>query len=292
MKKLFYHLFFVALSGVTILSFQACGGNQTEALQSQVDSLTATIEQQNQDLEFYQSCLFLVSDGLDSIAKADNNLIAVASSKEKTITRESIRQDLDAYASLLTRQRERISQLERQMGEGGKDRERMQGIINLLNKQIEEKDATIQQLQKKIETKDFNINLLLDEINMLNAKVAAQKQEIQTKQQIIEVAQEMLNEAYYIVGSSKELKQAGVLQGKFLGKSKVNVDEIDASVFTKIDISKFHQLTIQSKKITIKSQHPSTSYRITTDKKSGITTLEILEEQDFWSISRFLIIQS
>jgi chromosome segregation ATPase len=292
MKKLFYYLFCVALSGVTILSFQACGGNQTEALQSQVDSLTATIEQQNQDLEFYQSCLFLVSDGLDSIAKADNNLIAVASSKEKTITRESIRQDLDAYASLLTRQRERISQLERQMGEGGKDRERMQGIINLLNKQIEEKDATIQQLQKKIETKDFNINLLLDEINHLNATVAAQKQEIQTKEKTIEVAQEMLNEAYYIVGSSKELKQAGVLQSKFLAKSKVNVDEIDASVFTKIDISKFHQLTIQSKKITIKSQHPSTSYRITTDKKSGITTLEILEEQDFWSISRFLIIQS
>jgi len=292
MKKLFYHLFCVALSGVTILSFQACGENQTEALQSQVDSLTATIEQQNQDLEFYQSCLFLVSDGLDSIAKADNNLIAVASSKEKTITRESIRQDLDAYASLLTRQRERINQLERQMSEGGKDRERMQGIINLLNKQIEEKDATIQHLQKKIETKDFNINLLLDEINHLNATVAAQKQELKSKEQIIEVAQEMLNEAYYIVGSSKELKQAGVLQGKFLAKSKVNVDEIDASVFTKIDISKFHQLTIQSKKITIKSQHPSTSYRITTDKKNGITTLEILEEQDFWSISRFLIIQS
>ena len=291
-KNYFCHTICAISACATVLLFQACGGNQTEALQSELDSLMTIVEQQNQDLEFYQSCLFLVSDGLDSIAKADNNLVAVASNKEKTVTRESIKQDLDAYASLLTRQRERINTLERQMTEGNKDRERMRGIINMLKQQVDEKDATIQKLQEKIETKDFNIALLLDEINLLNAKVAAQKQELKSKDEVIKVAQEMLNEAYYIIGSSKELKQAGVLQGNFLGKSKVNVDEIDASVFTKVDISKFQQLTIQSKKITIKSQHPSTSYRITTDKKSGITTLEILDEIDFWSISRFLIIQS
>ena len=291
MKKHFYLVLCVALSTMAVLSFQACKGDQTEALQSQVDSLTATIEQNNQELEFYQSCLFLVSDGLDSIARADKNLMAVASSREKTITRESIKQDLAAYADLLTRQRERINQLEAQMGEGGKERERMKGLIGILSKQIEEKDATIQKLQKKVETQDFNVALLQDEINGLYTKIATLKHENKSKDEAIKVAQEMLNEGYYIIGSSSELKKLGVLSSRFLGKSKVNVDQIDESIFTKIDTRDFLQLTIPSKKVTIKSQHPSTSYKLTTDKKSGTTTLDIVDELDFWSVTRFLIIQ-
>ena len=196
MKKHFYLVICVALSTMAVLSFQACKGDQTEALQSQVDSLTATIEQNNQELEFYQSCLFLVSDGLDSIARADKNLMTVASSREKTITRESIKQDLAAYADLLTRQRERINQLEAQMGEGGKERERMKGLISILSKQIEEKDATIQKLQKKVETQDFNVALLQDEINGLYTKIATLKHENKSKDEAIKVAQEMLSEGY------------------------------------------------------------------------------------------------
>ncbi len=291
MKKHFYLVICVALSTMAVLSFQACKGDQTEALQSQVDSLTATIEQNNQELEFYQSCLFLVSDGLDSIARADKNLMTVASSREKTITRESIKQDLAAYADLLTRQRERINQLEAQMGEGGKERERMKGLIGILSKQIEEKDATIQKLQKKVETQDFNVALLQDEINGLYTKIATLKHENKSQAEALTVAQEMLNEGYYIIGSSSELKKLGVLSSRFLGKSKVNVDQIDESIFTKIDTRDFLQLTIPSKKVTIKSQHPSTSYKLTTDKKSGTTTLDIVDELDFWSVTRFLIIQ-
>lgn len=291
MKKHFYLVLCVALSTMAVLSFQACKGDQTEALQSKVDSLTATIEQNNQELEFYQSCLFLVSDGLDSIARADKNLMTVASSREKTITRESIKQDLAAYADLLTRQRERINKLEAQMGEGGKERERMKGLISILSKQIEEKDATIQKLQKKVETQDFNVALLQDEINGLYTKIATLKHENKSKDEAIKVAQEMLNEGYYIIGSSSELKKLGVLSSRFLGKSKVNVDQIDESIFTKIDTRDFLQLTIPSKKVTIKSQHPSTSYKLTTDKKSGTTTLDIVDELDFWSVTRFLIIQ-
>ena len=291
MKNYFHFILNVAFWGTAILAFHACGGNQTEALQSQVDSLTTAIEQKDQDLEFYQSCLFLISDGLDSIAKADNNLMVVASNKEKTVTKESIKQNLDDYANLLTRQRERISELEQQMSKGGKERERMQGLINVLNKQIEEKDATIQKLQQKIETQDFNVSLLLEEVNQLHSRVATLKQEKKAQEETIKVAQEMLNERYYIVGTSSELKKAGVLSGRFLGKSKINVDEIDASIFTQVDSRNFTQLTIPSKKITIKSQHPSTSYKITNDKKAGTSTLEILDEVEFWNLTHYLIIQ-
>lgn len=291
MKKISSFIFSLVLLSAASLSFNACGGNQAEALQSQVDSLTATVEQQAQDLEFYQSCLTLVSDGLDSIAKADSNLMTVATNKEQTVTRESIKQDLDAYASLLTRQRERINQLESQMGEGGKDRERMQGLIDHLNQQIAEKDATIQKLQEKLETQEFNVALLQDEINHLYSKVASLKNEVRENKEKYRVANDLLYEGYYIVGTSSELKKAGVLSSRFLGKSKVDVDHMDASDFTKVDTRGFEKLTIDSKSITIKTQHPKNSYKVTPDKKAGITTLEILDRVEFWGLTRFLIIQ-
>ena len=146
-------------------------------------------------------------------------------------------------------------------------------------------------MQKKVETQDFNVALLQDEINGLYTKIATLKHENKSQAEALTVAQEMLNEAYYIIGSSSELKKLGVLSSRFLGKSKVNVDQIDESIFTKIDTRDFLQLTIPSKKVTIKSQHPSTSYKLTTDKKSGTTTLDIVDELDFWSVTRFLIIQ-
>lgn len=291
MKNIHHLILCAAFSGASALAFVSCGGSQTEAMQSQIDSLTNTIEQKNLDLEFYQNCLFLVSDGLDSIAKADSNLFVVTSSREKTVTRESIKQDLDAYASLLTRQRERINQLEQQISGGSKDRERMQRLFSLLNKQIEEKNATIQKLQEKVKTQGFNLSMLREEVSQLHTQNTALQQENESQAEAIQVAQEMLNEAYYIVGTSRELKDAGVLSSRFLGKSKINADQIDTSIFTKVDIRNFLQLTIQSKKITIKSQHPSTSYEITTDKQNGITTLRILDEEEFWSQARFLVIQ-
>ncbi len=292
MKKTFFLVAIAAKILVVVISLNACRGGEVKALQAQVDSLSATVVEQAEDLGFYQGCLTMMSSGLDSIAKADSNLVAVASNKENTITRESIKENLDAYAALLTRQRQQISKLQNDLENSTKERVQMQALIDLLNRKIEEKDATIQRLQESLEISDFNVEMLQDEVTRLYAANEELTNTVNAQRQTIAVAQRMLNEAYYIVGSSKELKEAGVLSSRFLAKSKVNPDEIDASLFKTIDIRRFKKLTIPSSKPTIKSQHPSDSYKIISDKGSNTSTLQILDEISFWSITRFLIIQN
>ena len=286
------HSFFIpaALFGAMI-AFNACSGDQSGALQSQVDSLTSVVEQQAQDLDYYQSCLTIVSEGLDSIAKADSSLISITSGNEGTVTRESVRENLQSYADLLTRQHQRIDDLEQKLGNSSAEVKRMSGLIAMLNKQIAEKEATIQSLREKVELSNFSISMLQGEVNRLSDANAQLTTTVSAQGEAIQAAQEMLNEAYYIVGTSKELKASGILSKKFLGKTKVDADNIDASLFTKIDIRNVTQITVDDKSVTIKSQHPSGSYQVVSDKKSNTSVIQILDEVAFWSLTRYLIIQ-
>lgn len=280
-----------ALVGAAVLSFTACQRGDQQALQSQVDSLTTTVERQEQDLAFYQDCISLFSEGMDSIAKADGNLMTIITNQEGTVTRESIKQELNTYANMLIRQRERIGALENQLTQANEQRSKLQTLLNHLNQQIAEKDATIQELQKKVEQKDFSLTMLQDEVTRLYAENEELSNKVQTQRKIINISQDKLHEAYYIIGTSKELKQAGVLSSKFLSKAKVDVDNIDVSIFKKVDIRKFKRLQIESDKITLKSEHPTNSYQIETDKETRTSTLVIEDEREFWRFTHFLIIQ-
>lgn len=280
------------IAGASFLSFVSCqDGSEKQALQSQIDSLTIQLDKQAQDLGFYQECITLFSEGMDSIAKIDSNLLTLTSNQEGTVTRESIKQDLDSYAGMLARQRERISTLEGKLGTANDELNKLKTLLDQLNMQIAVKDATIQDLQEKVEQKGFNIMMLQDELNRLYAENARLKDDNQTQRKTINIAQDMLNEAYYIVGTSKELKAAGVLTNKFLGKSKLDVNNLDASLFTEVDIRKFKKLNVEGGKITLKTDHKEGSYRIDYDKKSNTSTLYILDEIDFWNTTRYCIIQ-
>ncbi|MBO4801535.1 MAG: hypothetical protein J5545_06675 [Bacteroidaceae bacterium] len=287
MKKVSSLIVSVAVIGALF----SCQGGQTSDLQSQVDSLNLRVERQAQDLDFYHECLAIISGGLDSIAQADSSLIRLSYNRENTITKESIQENLNAYANMLVRQRERLDELEGKLNENHQEVVQLRGLINHLNQQIAEKDAYIQELQGKLEQKDSNISLLLDEVNRLSQANAHLTNTVNAKEESLQVATAKLNAGYYIVGTSKELKEAGILTPRFLAKSKMDVDNIDVNLFHQIDIRNFKKIAVDDSKITIKSQHPSDSYRIESDKKNDTSTLYILDVKEFWSLTRFLIIQ-
>lgn len=290
MKKVFLGLVaasLLAASGTVV----SCNG-EASALQSQVDSLSAKVEEQAQDIENYQNCLSLFSDGLDSIAAADNSLMVVTTNKEGRVTKETVKESLSAYADMLVRQRERIKELEGKLSGTGAEMSKMQSLLAYLNKQIEEKDATIKDLQARVESKDFDIASLQGELNRLYSVNTDLVNTVQSQEEALDAAQSLLNEAYYVVGTNKELKAAGVLSKKLLGGTKVKIDDIDTEVFTRIDIRSTTRIVVEgSKSITLHSAHPSSSYRIDVDKQSKTSVLNILDEVAFWKGTRYLIIE-
>lgn len=289
MKKITLSLT-LASTLMAAIGFMSCDGESKSSLKMQVDSLTTKLEEQAEDLSYYQDCLDIVSDGLDSIAAADSSLMMVTGNKEGTISKESIRENLAAYADMLARQHERIQNLENELSGNKRELSKMKQLLAYLNKQIAEKDATIKSLNEQLDQKNFDINKLKEEVGRLNVTNADLTNTVKQQDEAITVAQEMLNEAYYIVGTNKELKKQGVLSKKFLGKAQMNSD-VDVSAFKKIDIRQVTQIQVDSKNAKILSSHPSNSYSIRVDKANKSSVITILDEVAFWSLTRYLVIE-
>ena len=145
------HLFMAPLLiAGSMVALTSCSDGKTSSLQAQIDSLNSLVENQAQELDYSQSCLSLITESIDSLAMADSTIIRVTTNREGTMTKESIRQDLDGYKTVLQHQRERLGQLEQQLLSNGREMAKMANVISYLNKQIEAKDAQIQALQNQL----------------------------------------------------------------------------------------------------------------------------------------------
>jgi hypothetical protein len=124
----------------------------------------------------------------------------------------------------------------------------------------------------------------------LNVQVAEQEEDIKAKAEEIEQKTDQMNEAYVFIGNTKALKDAGLAEGGFLKKVKLNASNIDKGMFKKIDIRDTKSIQIPSKKAEVMTQMPEGSYKI---NKTGddSSVLEITDPVRFWSVSRYLVIR-
>lgn len=281
------------LSGITLFLFLSCRNNQTkltEVLQARVDSLLlvndSLAEQQKEISDFLE----IITESLDSIAEQENYIRAVSKGIEgKKMSRSEIKQSLSEFAQLLERQRNRIAQLEDSLANRGESFEKLGNIINYLNHQIDEKNRNISALQKELNQGKVQIKKLNETVEQLSLANDSLVNTIQQQEQALVVQSEVINEGYFLVGTQKELKEAGVITGGII-KKKLNISNLGNVGFTKVDISQFTRLEINSKKIKILTQMPQSSYTITST--GGQCILEIIDPPSFWSVSNYLVIQT
>ena len=73
-----------------------------------------------------------------------------------------------------------------------------------------------------------------------------------------------------------------------MGKSTKLKDDFNKEYFTKIDASQTSSINIGAKKAKVVTSHPSSSYKLIGDKK--VERIDILNAEDFWSNSKYLVI--
>jgi TolA-binding protein len=157
-------------------------------------------------------------------------------------------------------------------------------MVTRLTKDINDKNAQIEQLRDKLAKMNIQIELTQLKVDTLSNTVKNQNQQINNQTQTIAQQEAALNTAYYIIGNSKELKKNGVI-----GKGDKILPDFNKDLFTKIDIRKVNEIPILSKKARVLSNHPSTSYKLSGDKKT-IQALEILDYKSFWINVKYLVI--
>lgn len=275
-------LFFIACI------FAACG-NKVEG-NPEADSLRNVLNDKLSEMSEMDLFLEAVNASMDSVVNMDGNILRTIGESPLSC-KQQIRQNIENYKQILQRQRDRLAALEEKLKGSEANNAKMLKVISSLKQQLDEKDQAIVELTEELGKRNVDIKTLKTHVEKLNTQVAQLEEETKSQEQALVAQSDIMNEAYVFIGSKKELKAAGLLSGGSLfKKSKLDLSQVNASAFNKIDIRKTKTFTIPAKKAMVLTQMPSDSYSIS-DNGDGTSTLTVTDPRRFWSVSNYLVIR-
>lgn len=282
MKKIVYYV----IAATIVVMATSCNGGSNPT-KEQLDSLQTAYDQRNADYNELNEFLSVIATGLDSIALQEGQILTPGESP--SLNREQIKKNLDAYKQTLDTQRQRIDELEKKLKTGNANSAQMKTIIASLKQQLAQKDEEIAQLRKQVDDQNVDINSLKENVENLRQHNEMQAGLIVSQQETILSQDASLNTAYIKIATKKDLKEAGLLTGGFLKKTKVDFTKIDKSLFRAVDIREIEKIDIPAEKAKVMTPQPENSYRI--DKIGKNNVLSIINPEKFWGVSNFVIIE-
>ncbi len=265
-------------------------------LKAKNDSLLALGFQKDTTVMEFVRAFNEIQSNLDSI-KMKENIISQntkGGTEVQSSAREQITGDINSIYQLLEKNRAQVASLRKQLKGSGAKVAELEAMITNLEKSIAEKDAEIADLKDQLGKLNIKVADLGNQVTNLNANVDNLSAENKAKQQAIDEKTAALNTAYYVIGTTKDLKDKKVIDktGGFIGigRAKTITADFDKSNFTKADITTFTELPINKKKAVLLSNHPSGSYKLVATGKKSVEKLVILNYTDFWSRSKYLVI--
>lgn len=268
-----------------LIVMTSCSNGKTGYLENQMDSLQQVITNQSLLMNEMTTSLDVIAYGLDSIYRQENIIYKGRDEVSgKQLTRSELKQRVDDLVGLIARQRERITALEDSLSfNTSQQMQSLKLIITNLQAQLDEKEQTIENLKAQVANQKVSIA-------KLQQSKADLEHHVQNQEKALKVQDELVNEGYYIIGTRKQLKEAGVISNNLLQKSKINLETADLTKLKKIDIRTFEtELKFNAKKAVVLSHMPETSYKMVQGNDQVILFIE--DVASFWSLSKILVIQ-
>ena len=290
MKKL---LLFVA----TVVALTSCdmigGGSNRDQLKAENDSLMLLLTQRNAELDEMLGTFNDISEGFRLINAAENrvDLNRNAVGEGSLSAKEKIADDIEFIRKQMEENREQIAKLQQMLKESKNNSAQLKRAVNQLTKELEDKMQRIEELQAELAAKNIRIQELDEAVSGLTAARQQLESENAAKSATIAAQDKDLNTAWFVFGTKSELKEQNILKTRFLGKGEVmKEDNINLNYFTKIDIRTTNQIRLYSKGAKVLTNHPNGTYTLEKDDK-GELTLKITNAKEFWSVSKYLVIQ-
>ena len=276
--------------GVVMLS--SCGNmGRNEALKAQNDSLNIVLSERESELEEIMSAFNEVQEGFRLINEAEKRVDLQNGAVEGSSASQKIREDIRFISEKLQSNRERIAELEKQLNNSKHASSQLKKAFENLKAEMLAKTQQIETLQTELASKNIRIAELDDAIVGLNQHVNDLKAENVAKSKMGAAQDKALNTAWFVFGTSSELKEQKIISKKLLQKTKVlEGDDFNKDYFTQIDIRTDKEIKLYSKSAKLLTAHPEGTYELVKDDK-GQLTLVITNPNKFWSVSRYLVIE-
>lgn len=139
---------------------------------------------------------------------------------------------------------------------------------------------------------NFDITTLNAEIAKINEDVEVLEEESVKKDVVIDSQDQKLHTAYYVFGTKKELKENKVItsEGGFIGIGRMQklMENFNKDYFKIVDTKTTSSIPLFTKKAQLITSHPASSYYFA--GKDKIDSLVIKKADEFWSVSKYLVI--
>ena len=280
MKKI---LMIFAVAGCLVACDGGNGGK--DSVESEKDSLRSVIEQKDNEINDLMGTFNEIQQGFDLINEAEGRVNMLKGNAERNNMAENIRENMEFIQQTLAENKRKIAELENKLNSSSINSSKLKEAVNRLVGQLKEKDEEIELLRSELAEKNVMIAALDSTVNVLKDENAEIRRDRDVSDEIARNQDVQLNTAWYVFGTSKELKEQGILQ-----KGEVLKGEYNKNYFTKIDIRKVNVIPLESRYAELLTNHPANSYSLLKDSK-GEYTLRITDAAKFWSVSKYLVVR-
>ena len=205
--------------------------------------------------------------------------------------------EINAIQQTLQENRQKIENLEKQLAEQGASSKALNQTVSRLKKQLEETDTYIsslkdelQQSREQIAELNEQVTDLNNNINELNTNLDEMTVQNAAQQATIENQDAMLNTVWVCIAPQQTLVEKGILsKGGLFQSSAISKQGFDKTQFVEGNKRELELIPLNTKKPTIMTNHPESSYQIN-EGEGGAKTLQILDKEAFWSMSNYLVV--
>ena len=289
MKK-FVYLLLLLFPMVSCVSRQSA-----DQVENQKDSLARVVADKDSMINEIFESMSAVAENLNAIKEREKIINkSIDNGEIQNQTPAQINEDVEAINQLLLENREKIARLQQsanQLRSANLKVASLEKMIAQLQKDVETKDQEITVLKSNLEQMNIQVAELSEQVEGLNTQVSGLTETNASLQGEVKGQTDILNTAYYIVGSERELLAKEIVyKSGFIGRTlKIN-ESRSLDSFTKIDIRNFDSVLIGQKKVTLVSSHPAESYEFVQDDKGIYESLIIKDKKKFWEYSKVLVI--
>ena len=282
----------ILLFSVCVALLSSCGNmGKNDAMKSQNDSLSQVLAQRDAELNGIMEAFNEIQDGFRMINEAENRVDLEAGVVEGRSNVQKIKDDICFIMEKLDANRKRIADLENQLKNSRYASSQLKKTIENLNKELLAKTQQIETLQAELASKNIRIAELDDALVGLTQHVNDLVAENKAQSATVATQDKALNAAWFVFGTSSELKEQKIVSKKFLQKKKVlESDDFNKEYFTQIDIRTDKQIMLYSPEAELLTSHPVGSYEFQKNEKGQLALL-ITNPNKFWSVSRYLVIE-
>lgn len=278
---------------VLLIFFTSCGKQSSDykTLKAQNDSLQNAKLKLQEEVDGYFSAMNQIEQNIEKIKSTENVISTQPVGKELTDDiRTKINDDMTYINDMILANKAELTRLKSKIKKSAFKSSQLEHTILRLTKALEEETSKVALLQVELAEKDSLIITLDNKVSEMGKNIDVLSTDNKSKETKIKEQDETIHTAWYVFGTLSELKQQKIVTyDGILSSQKVLQRDFNKNYFVRIDARNTKSIPLYSNHAKILTSHPKSSY--TLEKENGNFVLLILDTDDFWSISKYLVIE-